>query len=324
MSVKLLGQTLSLFVVILSRCINCAPPTDRAGEVEVGFFWHITDMHWDPTYAGSTASPGVSCGQDAPPSQQLGSFGNYACDSPWKLINESVYAMKEIKPDVDFIIWTGDDTPHNADISAAEVAAIIGNLTDKILECFPNTTAFPVLGNHDWSPKHQLPPRPDPLYDAVAELWAPWLRAADPQADESFRNSGYYTLPINNKLRLIGLNTNLYYKNDAITEDMPDPACQFQWLDDLLTASQQNATKVILIGHVPPGLFEKHNYTYWYRPFFNNVFLQLLRKHSDVIASAHFAHHHTDTFRVVADDNGKWKLSFKLALLFHSEVDLGE
>ena len=57
----------------------------------------------------------------------------------------------------------------------------------------------------------------------------------------------------------------------------------------------------MLVGHVPPGQFEKHSNTYWFRPFFNDVFLQLLRKHADVIASAHFAHHHSDTFKVIYD-----------------------
>ena len=51
-------------------------------------------------------------------------------------------------------------------------------------------------------------------------------------------------MSISAKLRVIGLNTNLYYKSDVITEDMPDPGCQFQWLDDQLTGARQNGTKV--------------------------------------------------------------------------------
>jgi hypothetical protein len=73
------------------------------GVADVGYFWHVTDMHWDPTYGDH----GVSCGSTAPPSEQRGHYGDYACDSPWTLINSSVYAMKRIKSDVDFLIWTG-------------------------------------------------------------------------------------------------------------------------------------------------------------------------------------------------------------------------
>lgn len=68
----------------------------------LGHFWHVTDHHLDFTFDEEA----VSCHDDLTPSQR-GRFGNGLCDSPWRLINSSVYAMKEIAPDVDFIIWTG-------------------------------------------------------------------------------------------------------------------------------------------------------------------------------------------------------------------------
>jgi len=34
-------------------------------------------------------------------------FELFRCDSPWKLINSSVYAMKSIEGDPDFLLWTG-------------------------------------------------------------------------------------------------------------------------------------------------------------------------------------------------------------------------
>ena len=55
-------------------------------------------------------------------------------------------------------------------------------------------------------------------------------------------SGGYYNLPINAKLRLIGLNTNLYYKNNKLTVNMPDPGNQMQWLDDVLTDLAGNDT----------------------------------------------------------------------------------
>ena len=73
-----------------------------------GYFWHVADLHWDPTYGSLSAnSPGVSCGPDAPTGDRLGHYGDYACDSPWTLIDDSIRAMKEIRSDVDFIVWTG-------------------------------------------------------------------------------------------------------------------------------------------------------------------------------------------------------------------------
>lgn len=57
--------------------------------------------------------------------------------------------------------------------------------------------------------------------------------------------------------------------------------------------------QVILLAHIPPGLFEKHPFYYWYYPYYNDVMLALLEKHKDTIGSMHFGHHHTDTFRVL-------------------------
>lgn len=277
---------------------------------DIGFFWHITDMHWDPTYNVSGPS-GVSC-SPAEVESTGGSYGNYLCDSPWLLINSSVQAMRQIKEDVDFLIWTGDDTPHNANnASKDEVADIIRNLTQQLLDVFPNTTIFPVLGNHDWSPKSQIPPRNDIFYGTIADIWSPWLSI--PSVSETFRRSGFYSTKLNDKILLVGLNSNLYYDSNQITASMPDPGNQLQWLDDTLTQASESRLKVLLIGHVPPGQFEKHEDKHWFRPYYNQIFVELLRKHNRVFGSLHFGHHHTDTFRLFYDDKGTTVGSFFVA-----------
>lgn len=70
-----------------------------------GYFWHVTDMHWDPTYVSSDVRP-MSCGS-ANPSGVYSPYGDYRCDAPWSLINSSVYATRQLRQDVDFLIWTG-------------------------------------------------------------------------------------------------------------------------------------------------------------------------------------------------------------------------
>lgn len=71
-----------------------------------GSFWHITDLHWDPTYNLGNSGPVCDSGGNRP-TPHAGKFGDYACDSPWDLINSTMHAMKDILPDPDFIIWTG-------------------------------------------------------------------------------------------------------------------------------------------------------------------------------------------------------------------------
>ena len=54
---------------------------------------------------------------------------------------------------------------------------------------------------------------------------------------------GYYTLITRTGIRVIALNTNMYYK-DPLTEHLEDPADQLAWLDDQLTAAASNNEKV--------------------------------------------------------------------------------
>lgn len=61
----------------------------------------------------------------------------------------------------------------------------------------------------------------------------------------SFFQGGYYAGSFGN-LTILVLNTNLYYESNYLTESMPDPANQFQWLDDKLREAEQKNKKVCL------------------------------------------------------------------------------
>ena len=67
-----------------------------------GYFWHITDFHYDFTYHDEQ----LSCNKESVP-DNVGMFGDFWCDSPWLLVNSSVRAMADIRSDVDFVLWTG-------------------------------------------------------------------------------------------------------------------------------------------------------------------------------------------------------------------------
>ncbi|KAI4894343.1 hypothetical protein NFI96_032790 [Prochilodus magdalenae] len=271
-----------------------------------GSFWHITDLHWDPTYNlenGNTASVCSSSGNR--PTPDAGKFGDYLCDSPWDLINSSMHAMRDILPDPDFIIWTGDDTPHvpNEDLGEEAVLRIIGNLTHIIKELFPNTKVYSALGNHDYHPKSQLPPQQNHLYEQIQKLWEGWL---DPASRDTFKRGGYYTEKLLNQmgLRVLVLNTNLYYDQNSVTENVKDPADQFKWADQVLSEASKNKEKVYIVGHVPPGFFEKKRHKPWFRPEFNKSYIKLIQKYHNIIIGQFFGHHHTDSFRMFYDSSG--------------------
>ncbi|KAG5858041.1 hypothetical protein ANANG_G00025890 [Anguilla anguilla] len=258
----------------------------------LGNFWHITDLHWDPTYKVTDNPEQVCASNGARPVTNAGKFGDYLCDSPWDLINSSIYAMKDILPDPDFIVWTGDDTPHvpNEQLSEEEVLSIIGNLTHIIKLVFPGTKVYSALGNHDYHPKSQLPPEQNNIYARTAQLWQDWL---EPESRLTFRTGGYYTEELLNRTgyRVLVLNTNLYYDQNKLTESVEDPAGQFSWANQILTSAARNNEK------------KKRNKP-WFRSNFNRRYLELIQRHHGVIAGQFFGHHHTDSFRMFYSSNG--------------------
>ncbi|KAM4601480.1 acid sphingomyelinase-like phosphodiesterase 3b [Polymixia lowei] len=207
--------------------------------------------------------------------------------------------MKSILPDPDFIVWTGDDTPHvpNEDMKEQKVIEIISTLTNAIKNVFPGTKVYSALGNHDYYPKSQLPAAQNDIYDQIAHMWQDWM---EPESQQTFKKGGYYTEKLLNRtgFRMLVLNTNLYYDQNKLTQNMVDPADQFSWADQVLTEAANNREKVYIIGHVPPGFFEKKRHKPWYTHNFNNRYLELIQNHHSVIIGQFFGHHHTDSFRM--------------------------
>lgn len=64
--------------------------------------------------------------------------------------------------------------------------------------------------------------------------------------------------------------------------------------------------QVYIIGHIPPGFFEKKRGKPWYRPTFNKLYLDLIQKHHPVISGQFFGHHHTDSFRMFYSSEGEF------------------
>ncbi|KAJ7985253.1 hypothetical protein DPEC_G00350160 [Dallia pectoralis] len=281
-------------IILCSLFFSCGNVLGMSGN-----FWHITDIHWDPTYK-LTDNPELVCASSGKrPASRAGKFGDYLCDAPWELINSSIYAMKSILPDPDFIFWTGDDTPHvpNEDLGEEAVLSIIGNLTQIIKHVFPGTKVYSALGNHDHHPKNQQPATQNYMYEQITHLWQSWL---EPESQKTFRTGGYYTEKLLNQTgyRVVVLNTNLYYDQNTVTEEMADPAGQFNWMDQVLTKAGNDHEKVYITGHVPPGFFEKKRSKAWFRSHFNKRYLDLIQKHHAVIIGQFFGHHHTDSFRM--------------------------
>ncbi|XP_067840697.1 acid sphingomyelinase-like phosphodiesterase 3a isoform X2 [Heptranchias perlo] len=216
--------------------------------------------------------------------------------------------MKDAKVQPSFMIWTGDSPPHVpfAKLSTKIVIDILRNMTQTIQEHFEDLQVFPTLGNHDYWPQDQLPVNVNEVYNAVADMWKRWLTQ---DALRTLQKGGFYTQVFNcsvtqQTLRIISLNTNLYYSPNEVTKRIPDPAGQFVWLEETLKKAHDNKEKVYLIAHVPPGYLPDSMSTTAMREKYNEKLVKILRKYSDLIVGQFFGHTHKDSVMVLLDDQG--------------------
>ncbi|XP_046991742.1 acid sphingomyelinase-like phosphodiesterase 3b [Schistocerca americana] len=84
-----------------------------ASHAKIGYFWHITDIHYDPKY-DRNGDPKSNCWRSdtgragGVGGASPGQLGDYRCDAPWDLVESAVRAMKSKHGDnIDFILWTG-------------------------------------------------------------------------------------------------------------------------------------------------------------------------------------------------------------------------
>lgn len=305
-----------LEVVLLAVLASCP----HQAHARIGTFWHVSDFHLDPNYTVTGVTDNMCWDRERVRRQSRGEarapgeFGDYECDAPLALVKSAVAAMANFQPNPDFILWTGDDTAHVDDkfFSSQTVVQIIALLTDELHRAFPNTIVFPVLGNHDYFPKNQIPPGESEIQTQVAGLWSRWFSRS---ALDSFKAGGRYWEDVEgSNVTVVAVNTLIWYKNNLNTALLPDddplakdPDGQFQWLDDVLKQLAARKRKVYVIGHIPPGTFERYQQTregfHWYQPRYNTRFMEVVRQHASVIEAQFFAHHHTDSFRLFFNDD---------------------
>ncbi|XP_052833416.1 acid sphingomyelinase-like phosphodiesterase 3b isoform X2 [Octopus bimaculoides] len=306
------ASLLTLVTFIAFDPIYCFPLTSSFHlQKDIGTIWQVTDFHLDVNYSTHGDHTQMCHNHATSPhhdhhfKDNLSTYGDYSCDSPWALVSSAVSAMKSIEASPDFILWTGDSIPHikDSEDSLDKVYEVIGNITRLLRSTFPNTTIYPTVGNHDAYPSNQMPDTA-PGSDFYAQLLtrSHWAELLQPDDQAQFITAGYYSTLISTGFRLISLNTNLYYSMNNFTLNTTDPGGQFEWLQAQLELATQNKEKVLLMAHVPPGIFERRAFLQWMRPDFNDQLVDILSNYSDTVDMQIYGHEHTDTFRLLYED----------------------
>ncbi|KAM6906132.1 cyclic GMP-AMP phosphodiesterase SMPDL3A [Lycodopsis pacificus] len=293
-----------LLLLLCGAAPLAAAPAGSSHLPGSGRFWHITDLHLDPSYHLSPDPTKVCYSSKGAPATHAGLYGDFLCDSPYALIQSAFAHMAPLTQPQDFIIWTGDSPPHVPvdELSTDTVIQVISNMTQTITQHFPNLTVYPALGNHDYWPQDQMSTSTNAVYKAAAQLWKPWLQA---EALLTLSQGGFYSQLVKPGLRLLSLNTILYYGPNRVTKNTTDPAGQFAWLQKTLEEAAQRLEKVYIIAHVPVGYLPFVRNTPAVRESHNERLVAIFRQYSDVIAGQFYGHTHRDSIMVLLDHQGK-------------------
>ncbi|XP_075729160.1 acid sphingomyelinase-like phosphodiesterase 3b isoform X1 [Rhipicephalus microplus] len=284
-----------------------------------GYFWHFTDLHLDRDYS-TQGSQKLSCHRiNKGPTglRTVGPYGDFLCNTPKLLATSAFAAMERIKPDVDFILWTGDNMPHVKGITWSALYSqtdwVRAVLSRQALR--HRALLVPALGNHDWVPANALDSEDAAHYRGFLNE-AGFRRLLPVDGRSTFERGGYYSRSLSKNIRLVCINSALWYSVNKGQRPGPnDP--QMAWLKEELHDAQRLGQKVYISGHIGPGYFVRSIAGKAARPVLfddiNDEYQDLIAEYRDVVAGQFFGHQHSNSFALLSDRNGTPVSSVQLA-----------
>lgn len=297
--------------VLLSGFLVALWASFTGSQDDTGFFWHVSDFHSDKdytTYGLREASCHHTPNQTV--SDDIGPYGDFLCDAPRVLVESAVTAMQKIKPDPDFILWTGDNLPHVPGLTFSDLCEETRWLVRLLRSSFPTSTLVPTLGNHDCSPANAMSP---PFSSFLARAGLDQLLPGS--LGDTFGRGGYYNMSLRGSLRLVCLNSVLWYTGNKVF-NATDSDRQLEWLRFQLQEANRNGEKVYLSGHVAPG-FNNHAYgenaQQLLHDSVNERYHDIIAEFNNTVAGQFFGHQHGNTFVLLSDGAGQFVGSAHLA-----------
>ncbi|XP_023324002.1 uncharacterized protein LOC111698017 isoform X2 [Eurytemora carolleeae] len=223
--------------------------------------------------------------------------------------------MKRLEPNPDFVVWTGDNGPHVDDPSPnyPYITNVTSFVFSELKRMFGDIPVIPALGNHDSYPADSYNQDSD-QYNLYYDQGGFKDHVGGGASKDTFLKCGYYTKTINvmeNALKFIVLNTNLYYNNIVNFTDS-DPCDQISWLNQTLTDTLENE-KVYIVAHVPPGVYERTPNINFFNTPKDGIGEQIEKRYVSLVVQpgvhekiqAHiYGHVHTDSFRLFVSRSG--------------------
>ncbi|KAM0278553.1 hypothetical protein ACHAQH_005121 [Verticillium albo-atrum] len=274
---------------------------------------HIADIHVDRKYVvGSNAqcTKPICCRPykdgDRPGRTQTpaGRFGSPRCNTPVTLERSMYQAINRLVPNASFALFTGDVVDAVVwDTSQEHNLATIAASYEVMAAHLPHV--YPVVGNHEMHPANLIPPQKSKfasaqwMYDAVADNTARWI--GDDAAASLGRFGGYSILHRSSNLRILTLNTNVYYKFNYHMyrrKIHKDPDGQIAWLAAELAEAERRGENVWILGHQSFGDISCFRHT-------TKTIDRLVARYSGSIRAMFFGHTHMDEWQVTYSDYHK-------------------
>lgn len=168
-----------------------------------------------------------------------------------------------------------------------------------------NASIFYVLGNNDGDHGDYLVPSNEFLSSTANILNKNLPIKTKDVFNSEFSKGGFYSLPLNDKTQIIGLNINLLSHINA-NENLAE--IQLKWLKSALSSAHKNHKKIIMIQHIPYGMdtYKTANIKLnimLLNPKLQQKYLQLIDQYSSDISIIFAGHFHADYMILLPKSN---------------------
>lgn len=269
--------------------------------VALGKFFILSDIHYDIEYDPNSNSTS-SCHSDSNSLNSSPSYVQSFCDSSYSLILSTLSQMQVIDPNPEFILITGDLLAHSTmnlvingvldqERNRQIVHLALQNLSETLIEFFPNTQVLPTIGNND-AYNHYYMPEGHFKYEYLNFMYTLWQKHGN--ISSTFITDGYYSVHTTSEYTVICLNTLFFsYKQEIDIRGK----IQLIWLKSEL----ENNENIIISMHIPPGFsLYQGGYQSWH-DYYIEIFVDLIESYSAKIKAIYAGHFHSGYFELIAD-----------------------
>ncbi|XP_057296726.1 acid sphingomyelinase-like phosphodiesterase 3b isoform X2 [Hydractinia symbiolongicarpus] len=289
---------------------------DAEHESHLHRFFHISDTHldlfYDPTIAvknGFCRSISLKGGSPNPKAESVAKYGRDKCDLPRITIEEAATRMKKVYNDMDdkaeFVLMTGDQSGHDysefitPDTTTNTIMQSLGNSSSIIGNAITDIPVYFAFGNND-EPNHNLPVTENvaAFYSKIRMMWEPLITRGNTDAKfvETFRAS----FDQDGKTVLIILHT-MYWSYKAIRQDAKVTKIgdeQMNWFIQQLKTAKEDGKKVIVAGHIPPGVDKFVTKPAFISNYSSIYMKQTTQDYKDIITAQLYGHTHSDQWYI--------------------------